>query len=117
MIPQPSLFKISRYKRRDPEKRVNKNVQMSALCHSAMLQDYHSPYSNDVQTGFRCGKVVPHPTGYVNLLIEDFVGFVNGASSSCGAHIITCRLFKARRVKVVITEIKSYIYCYFSRCP
>ena len=27
---------VSRYKRRDTEKRVNKNVQMSDLCHSAL---------------------------------------------------------------------------------
>ena len=37
MIPPLSLFNVSRYKRRDTEKRVNKNVQMSALCHSAMV--------------------------------------------------------------------------------
>ena len=36
MIPPLSLFNVSRYERRDTEKRVNKNVQMSALCHSAL---------------------------------------------------------------------------------
>ena len=36
MIPPLSLFNVSRYERRDTEKRVNKNVLMSALCHSAM---------------------------------------------------------------------------------
>ena len=38
MIPPLSLFNVSRYKRRETEKRVNKNVQMSALCHSAVVK-------------------------------------------------------------------------------
>ena len=37
MIPPLGLFNVSRYKRRDTEKRVNKIVQMSALCHSALV--------------------------------------------------------------------------------
>ena len=103
MIPPLSLFNVSRYKRRNTEKQVNKNVQMSALCHSALGKGKSHLFSTFTQNKiwhcfsgcekdgevFEEGSPVPTSPGNCENCYC-LKGEIQCVEQTCGPHIKSC---------------------------